>query len=72
MTGTPRWRARRVVVQIAESCGIPAPLIDPRRADRSGADTDLDGVGPGVGEGVDTLVRDDVAGEDGEGRANRP
>ena len=64
MIGTPRRRARRVVVQIAESCGIPAPLIDPGRADRSGADADLDGVGSGVGEGVDTLGRDDVAGDD--------
>ena len=27
ITGTPSRRARRVVCQIAESCGIPAPLI---------------------------------------------
>ena len=27
ITGTPSWRARRVVCQIAESCGMPAPLI---------------------------------------------
>ena len=27
ITGTPRWRARRVVCQMADSWGIPAPLI---------------------------------------------
>ena len=41
----------------------------PRRADRAGPDADLDGVGPGLGERLDALLGDDVAGDD---RQRRP
>ena len=72
ITGTPSWRARRVVCQIADSCGMPAPLITRVVQIEPAPTPTLTASAPAAAQGVDALLGDDVAGDHRRRRASRP